>query len=197
MFTMFIYGISILFTPGPVTLLSVSQGFQKKFKHTLAFCTGVGLATFLLFIIYGYTGSRLIKEEHLTYIGALGSIYILYLSIKIFRHQVSFDDASSSKDTLNFRDGFFMQFFNPKASLVALPVATINFPANGITGTGILIVSSAFLLMGIASPALYCYSGQYLSRFIRDTRMLNLFNKAMAIVLAYVAASIFYEHVLH
>lgn len=197
MISMMLYGISVLFTPGPVTLLSVNQGFKKRFLQSKWFYFGVGLATFLLFLIYGYTGEKFIKEDYLFYISIIGSLYILFLSIKIFRHPVDLRDSSESTNAdIGFRDGFLMQFFNPKASLVALPVASINFPANNITGMAILSMSLIFFFLAILSPALYCFSGQFLSRYICNVKLMNAINKSLALILAFVGLQIFMEHVL-
>lgn len=200
MLSILLYGISILFTPGPVTMLSMNQGFNRRFKETIGFFISIGVATFSLFIIYGYTGEQLIKEEYLIYISILGGLYILYLSYKVFTHNITIADSTAENSlpvtkTISFKDGFIMQFINPKASLAALPLATISFPANNITGINIFLVSCLFLVLGILAPALYCFIAQYFSKFIHKQIWLNLINKSMALVLSVIALNILYEHV--
>ncbi|MEX1376038.1 MAG: LysE family translocator [Eubacteriales bacterium] len=194
MLSMFLFGISIMYTPGPVTLLSLNQGINKRFKNTRGFFLGIGVAIFALLIIYGYTGEKLIKPEYLIYISIIGAGYIIYLAIKIFKSKVEIDYSHSEK-TLTFKNGFLMQFFNPKATLAALPIATINFPANNITGAGILLCSFIFMIIVIGSPALYCIVGQFFSRIIKNEKTLKIFNRIMSVVLLYVAFSILKDHV--
>ena len=194
MTAMILYGISILFSPGPVTLVALSKGLRGQFKQSTGYYVSIGLATYLLILIYGYTGQHLIKKEYLSYVGILGCLYMLWLSHKMFLHNINVSEQSHK--AMGFREGFIMQFLNPKASLAALPLATVQFPMLGIDGHEILLMSLIFFIMGIASPALYCFAGQYFSRFIRQEKLLNRFNKGMAVMLSAVAVFIFLETVL-
>jgi cysteine/O-acetylserine efflux protein len=194
MLAMFLYGISIMYTPGPVTLVCINQGLNKRFKNSIGFFIGVGVAMFALLLIFGYTGEKLIKPQYLIYISLIGGLYIIYLAYKVYQSKIDIDSATSERN-LSFKDGFLMQFFNPKAILAALPLATINYPANHITGFGIFWTSFIFMFIVIGSPTLYCLLGQFFSRIIKSGKVLSIFNKIMAVVLLYVAFTILYDHV--
>lgn len=194
MLEMLLYGISVMYTPGPVTLLSVNQGLNKKFKSSIGFFAGVGVAMFLLLTVYGYTGEKLIKPEYLIYISLIGGCYIIYLAYKVFKSKIEVDDKAKDKN-VTFKDGFLMQLFNPKATLAALPIATINYPVNNITGFKIIIVSFIFMFIVFGSPALYCLLGQFFSNIIKNKKVLRIFNKTMAFLLLYVAFTILRDHV--
>ncbi|WP_017754001.1 LysE family translocator [Calidifontibacillus oryziterrae] len=196
MLEMFLYGIGVMYTPGPVNLLGANQGFNKKFKSSFSFFVGVGVAMFLLFIIYGYSGEKLIKKEYLIYISLVGSCYIIYLAYKIYTEKIEIH-PSSKNNTITFKDGFLMQLFNPKASLTALPIATINFPANNITGINIAFMSFLFMVLVIGAPSTYCILGQFFSKLIKNNGILMFFNKIMAILLIYVAFTILKDHVYY
>lgn len=196
MLDMLLYGIGIMYTPGPVNLLSASQGFNKRFKDSIGFFIGVGVAMFVLFLIFGYTGEKLIKKEYLIYISLVGGCYIIYLAYKIYTEKVVIDHELK-RNHITFRDGFFMQLFNPKGILVVLPIATINFPANNITGIKIVIASFLFMFLVIGAPSLYCIVGQFFSKIIENDRVLRIVNKIMAIMLLYVAMTILRDHVYY
>lgn len=187
MISIILYGISILFSPGPVTLVALSKGLNRQFETSVGYFVSIGTATYILLLFYGYTGEKIIKKEHFIYISVLGCLYMLYLSYKMFRHRVAVKSPEKNQRQIGFKEGLFMQLFNPKASLATLPIATLQYPMNDISGHNIAVVSLIFLALGILSPGLYCFIGQYFSRFITDERWLNRFNKSMAAVLAMVA----------
>ncbi len=58
MLSIMLYGISILFSPGPVTLIAVNKGMHKELQSSWGFFVSIGLATYLLLLIYGYTGNQ-------------------------------------------------------------------------------------------------------------------------------------------
>ena len=194
MIQMLLYGIGIMYTPGPVNIMGLTLGLNKKFKNSIGFFTGVGIAMFILFILYGYTGEKLIKKDSLFYTSIVGCMYILYLAIKVLKEDINIDEKLQKK-SLTLRDGFLMQIVNPKASLAALPIATINFPANNIIGIKIMIMSVLFGLLVIGAPSIYCLLGQFFSDIIKRKKILLIFNKIMGVTLLYVAFSIFKDHV--
>lgn len=195
MLQMLLYGIGIMYTPGPVNIMGLTLGLNKKFRDSIGFFSGVGIAMFLLFFIFGYSGEKFIQKDYLIYTSILGGIYIFYLAIKIFKEDVTIEDRLK-KNTLTLRDGFIMQIINPKAILAALPIATIHFPANNISGINIMIISILFGLLVIGAPTIYCLVGQFFSDLIKRKKILLLFNKLMGIMLLYVSISIFKDHVI-
>ncbi len=132
--------------------------------------------------------------DYLIYISVIGSIYILYLAIKILKSTVKIDDKKDMK-LLSFKDGLIMHIMNPKATLACLPIATIHYPANNITGINILITSIMLALIAVGAPTLYSFFGQYFGKFIKQEKVLKVFNILMAVLLIYVAITIFYDHV--
>ena len=194
MLQMLLYGIGIMYTPGPVNIMGLTLGLNKKFRNSIGFFTGVGIAMFILFFVFGYTGDKLIKKEYLLYTSILGGIYIMLLAIKILKEDVSINETLN-QSSLTFKDGLLMQIINPKAILAALPIATINFPANNIHGINIAIMSVLFGLLVIGAPSTYCLFGQFFSDFIKRKRILIIFSKFMGVILLFVAFSIFKEHV--
>ena len=195
MLEMFLYGIGVMYTPGPVNIMGLYLGLNKQFSKSFGFFLGVGVAMFILFLIYGYTGEKLIKKEYLIYISLLGSIYILYLAYKVFKSKINIKEKEIK--ALSFKDGFLMQFFNPKATLATLPIATINFTANNIVGMKILFMSFVLSLVVIGAPSSYSILGQFFSKKIDNENFFKLINIAMSLMLVYVATTIFIDHVYY
>ena len=194
MLEIFLFSFGIIFAPGPLNFLSLNQGVNKRFGKMIGFFAGVGGATLVLFLLLGYTGERFISMDYLIYISCIGSSYILYLAYKVFKSSIDFDDQANAR-LLTFKEGFFMQLFNPKAPLVALPIATISFPANDITGIKIAMMSLIISFMAGMAPCSYGFFGERFSQIIMNKRILKVFNKLMALLLVYVAFSIFRDHV--
>ncbi len=194
MLQMLLYGIGIMYTPGPVNIMGLTLGLNKKLKNSLGFFTGVGFAMFLLFFVYGYTGEKFIKKDYLIYTSIVGGIYIFYLAIKVLQEDINIDEKLR-QNSFSLKDGFIMQIVNPKASLAALPISTINFPANDITGIKIFIMSVLFGLLVIGAPSIYCILGQFLSDIMKRKKVFLVFNKIMGVILLYVAFRIFKDHV--
>ncbi len=51
MLQMILYGIGIMYTPGPINLIGLNLGLNKKFKQSIGYFFGVGFAMLILFLI--------------------------------------------------------------------------------------------------------------------------------------------------
>lgn len=189
-----IFSIGIMYTPGPVNLLSFNNGLQKDMTAQIRFSVGVAGALFIWFMLVGYAGSSIVNEAMLPYIGGLGSAFILYLAAKVMFASVDTGAVTQSAMHLTFKDGLFMQLLNPKSFLVVFPVATVQFPAAGIVGPYIALWSALLGLLGFGAPTLYAVLGTVVGQRINRPIYFRLFNTVMGVLLAYVACDIAYTH---
>ncbi|QQE79239.1 LysE family translocator [Alicyclobacillus sp. SO9] len=194
MIGVFLYAIGIMYTPGPGNLLGLQAGLQHKLKQSVWYFLGVGSAMCFFFLLFGYTGQVVVKKVYLPYISLLGGTYILYLAVKIFRAQTDVN-ATSNAMVPDFKQGLLLTLLNPKAILATLPIAVIQFPSLGVTGIEILFMSLCLALLAVGAPTLYALVGEYLHRLVMNQRIMQIFNKAMAVLLFYVGLSILWEHV--
>jgi len=190
-----LYCFGVMYTPGPVNVLSLNQGVQRRFTQHIPFCVGVGGALCLWFLFVGYAGSAVMSDKVMPIISGLGSAFILYLAYKIIFSNVDglVDEEESSAFT--FRDGLLMQLLNPKSFLAVLPVTAVQFPAAGIEGVQIALWAVGLSALGFGAPLAYTYVGSKLSRFISNTTCLRWFNYLMGAALIYVAWDMAYKHV--
>ena len=193
MLQMIFYSITIMYTPGPVTITAANIGLNRKFKDGLPFYAGVSLAIFVLYILIGYFGSLFLTSHDLWPISLIGGIYMLYLAFKIFKSDIDFNKSFFAK--IGFRDGFLMQFFNPKAIIAVIPVVTIYFPQLNITGIKIFYMAIFFTILVFGAPSLYAIIGQFFSHIFNNKKMILFFNKIMALILIYIALSTLYHYV--
>ncbi len=194
MLNLFLYGISIMYTPGPVNLLGLNIGFRNRVKQSLGFFIAVACSMLILFLVFGYTGEKVMKKSYLIYTSFIGCLYILYLAFKLFKAKVNVEQEENVRD-FSFRDGFMMQLLNPKAALATLPIATIMYPDNDIVGFKIVVMSVVLSILAFGAPLSYSILGTYFSHLIKNEKFFDLFNKVMALLLIYVAFTIFKDHV--
>lgn len=198
MIEILVYAFSIMYTPGPVNLLSLNAGLQGLAPRTLGFCAGVGLAMWMMFLLFGY-GGALLPPLGQAVIGLLGCGYIFWLAIKLVRMAISSGGAVGDATTgaravpLSLRTGLLMQLCNPKAPVAILPIATVQFPAAGITGSGILLWSVLLGAMAFGAPGSYLLLGSKLGRLIQTRGFFRGLNLMMALMLIYVAIDIGYS----
>ena len=117
------YAFGIMYTPGPVNLLSLNRGLNGQYRFN--FCIGVGCAMLLLFVLFGYSGTLLVSDQYRVLLSAAGCLYIFYLGYKIARANVTVSEPSQIDETLSFRSGFLMQLLTPKAPVAILPITTV------------------------------------------------------------------------
>ncbi|NDV27857.1 LysE family translocator [Desulfovibrio sp. JC010] len=195
MLGIFFYCVGIMYTPGPVNILSLNRGLQSRFSAHIPFCMGVGTALFFWFALIGYTGSAVINDGVMPVISALGCGFILYLAYKIMFSDVGnlLDEKKGSP--LKFRDGLLMQLLNPKSFLAVLPVTAVQFPAAGIEGIQITTWSIGLGMLGLGAPLAYAFAGTKVSRYIENPRYLKWFNYLMGGALIFAALDMACSHV--
>jgi threonine/homoserine/homoserine lactone efflux protein len=71
------FAIGVMYTPGPVNILSLNSGAQKQFTAHIPFCYGVGTALIFWFLLIGYTGSLIVNDTLLPVIAVAGICFIL------------------------------------------------------------------------------------------------------------------------
>lgn len=189
------YAFGIMYTPGPVNLLSLNAGLHGQAQRMLPFCVGVGMAMFLLFILFGYSGA-LLPPELQAMTGIFGGLYIVWLAFKIGNAAIrpatpaQTDEAKEEKGTLSFRSGLLMQLCNPKAPVAILPIVTVQFPDAGISGTGIALWSVLLGGMAFGAPGSYLLLGARLGKLIQAPAFLRIINTLMALLLLYIGCNI-------
>lgn len=188
------FAIGVMYTPGPVNILSLNSGTQKQFGSHIPFCCGVGTALCFWFLLIGYTGSLIVNETLLPVIAVAGICFILYLAYKIMSAEVEGPSADENVAVLTYRDGLLMQLLNPKSMLVVFPVTAVQFPAAGIEGIGIAVWSFFLGALGFGAPFMYAACGAIVSRKFCGNNYLKIMNIVMGIMLIAVAVDMAYSH---
>ncbi len=194
MLEILLYALGVMYTPGPVNLIALNNGVQKYDVRALRFYAGVGAAMFILFYGCSLLSTQLIRPEWLFYFGLVGCSYIIYLAYKIAKARVKLDNNPSvDAPYLSFKDGLWVQLLNPKGVTAALPVATVQFPAQGIQGVTLGIWCVVLAILAFGAPLSYYVIGRLVGRKVNNPRYFRWFNIVMASLLVFVAVSLIYE----
>lgn len=189
----FLYTLSVMYSPGPVNFMGLNSGLHGKFKQTLGFFVGVGCAVLFLFLTLGYLGEAIIPKSWLHYIALPGATYTFYMAFKMLNSNV--ESTNQTGQQLTFLNGFLIQLFNPKGILLILPVTTIMYPAAQITGAMIFVVSLIISIGASGAPLVYALAGSLLGNKISDPKWFNYLNKFMAIMLIVTGLSMLWDFI--
>lgn len=195
MLTIITYAFGIMYTPGPVNLLSIHNGMNGKVRGNFGFIMGVTCAMFISFITLGFLGNTFINLSYLPYISLLGCCYIIYIAWKLTKVRVNVNISSEENGVLTIWDGLFMQLLNPKGLLATLPIATIQFPAENIQGSAIVVWSIGLSILAFGAPLSYSLIGAIIGNKLNDPIYFKTLNMLMSVLLISVAINIGYEYV--
>lgn len=188
-----LYTFCVMYSPGPVNILALNDALKGRGWEISGYCIGVGLGMFTGFLVLGYVGIAIVTGFLLSWFAALGSTYILYLAYQLWTAQPHLEPAGPAGQSLRLHNGYLLQILNPKGFIVILPVTTIMFPAAGIHGVDIIGYAGLISLGAIGAPSIYAVGGALIGRRFMQPRFFRLFNRAMAVMLVFVAGSIVYD----
>ncbi|MBL4765373.1 MAG: LysE family transporter [Colwellia sp.] len=195
MLTIITYAFGIMYTPGPVNLLGVHSGINGKVGEHIGFFIGIAGAMFILFVTLGFLGNTFINPKFIPYMSLLGCCYIVYIAWKVMTAKVNVNSSSAEDKVLSIWDGLFMQLLNPKGLLATLPIATIQFPAENIQGSAIVIWSIGLSILAFGAPFSYSIIGLLIGKKLSKPIYFKVFNIFMSVLLVSVAINIGYEYV--
>lgn len=183
MLEIFLFALAVMYSPGPVNMLSLFAGVSDYGWRALRFCAGVGMAMCLLFLVTGYVGSSIMNDTLQGLAAFIGGSYILYLAVKILQSSFHPQKTNARQQNLTFMSGFLMQLTNPKAMVAVLPIVTVQFPNAHIEGLMILIMSVLLGAMAGGAPASYFAAGNQLKQAVLNPTIMSWMQRIMGVML--------------
>lgn len=183
------YAVITTATPGPNTLMSMSNAGRKGFRRALPFNFGIWAGfsvVMILCAVFCGTLSALIPRIRLPMTIA-GALYMLYLAWNIFRRSGSMEAQGNQS---GFLGGLALQFVNPKIYLygiLSMEVYILPYYQN----QPLTLLGFALLLALIGFIFTLCWAafGSVFRRvFSHHGRIVNTI---MALLLVYCAISLF------
>ena len=188
-FSFLTYAVVTAVTPGPNTLMSMSNGSRKGFQGALPFNFGI-LAGFTVVMVACTAFCSVLSvwiPRLKTPMLVLGALYMLYLAWETFRSTGELE-SRSARD--GFLSGLLLQFINPKIYLYCI-LSMEAYILPYFQGRPLTLLGFALLLalIGFLFTLAWSAFGSVFQRLF--SRHAKLVNTIMALLLVYCAISLF------
>jgi threonine/homoserine/homoserine lactone efflux protein len=177
------FALAASISPGPVNLVCLSSGIRYPFSRGLIFVTGATLGFIVLFLTIGlglFSALMVVPEFNIILRGA-GVAFLLYLSVQLYRNDGRLP-GHENHNAPGFITGAVMQWFNPKAWLAS--ASGIGAYTSGHDFYEVIIFATLYLPICWLSLSCWVYAGAFLRRYIQRPRVLVIFNRVLALLLA-------------
>ena len=183
------YAVVTAVTPGPNTLMSMSNGAAKGFVRALPFNMGIWVGFSVVMVLctaFCSALSALIPKIKLPMLIA-GAGYMLWLAWEMYNSTGELAERHSRGD---FLSGLLMQFINPKIyvyCIMSMEVYILPY----YQGMVAELFGFAMLLAFIGFAFTLCWSAFGSAFRLLFSRHAKLVNRIMALLLVYCAVSLF------
>jgi threonine/homoserine/homoserine lactone efflux protein len=181
------YATAMAFTPGPNTTLSTALAANHGLRHAMRFVVAVpfGWCLLLLASIAGLGALVAALPALGQALRWVGVAYMLWLALRLWSREPVVADAGDrlAGFDIGFARGVALQFVNGKAWLNALTISATWITVEGQTvlrAAQVLPIAAAY---GLASNFTYACVGAALRGWLAQGRRLQIFNRAMALIL--------------
>lgn len=184
------YVLVTTFTPGPNTIMSMSNASRYGFKKSIMFNAGVFIGFFIIMLLSSLFSVALFGlipsiKPVMTFIGAA---YILWLAWKTYNSKPHSGEGEHRR-TNTLLAGLMLQFVNPKVILYSITLMSTFIvpyykPVPVLAGFAAALAFTAFI-------ATCCWGllGSVFQRFLSKNE--KAVNTIMALLLVYCAVSLF------
>ena len=168
------------YTPGPNNVVASYSGFNFGIYKTIPHILGVtlGFTSLVFFLAIGLTNIFKLFPILQIMIKYLGTLFLIYLSIKIALSTISKD--TKKKSPVRFIETFLFQFLNPKGVMVAIiVVSTYVELGENYLNYATQVILTAFIF-SFTSIILWTFLGKFLRKFATNDKFIKFFNYAMS-----------------
>ena len=187
-----VFVLVTVFTPGPNNVLAGSLAALHGYRRTLPFMLGVA-GGFLVIMVGCLAASSLLAAElprAAPVLRAVGAAYMLWLAVGVFRAYAALPGADARPVPLGFRNGWLLQFVNPKSILFGLTVYTV-FLVPLLEGGAALALSPLLLVAAaFGSVSAWALGGHLVRRWIRTPWRARLVGAVLAGTLVWMAGEL-------
>ena len=171
-------------TPGPNNIMLMTSGVNFGFRRTIPHMLGIELGFGILLLAVGLGLGALIHAVPGLQLAmkVASAAYLLWLAWKIAFSKASGEPAAGAEKPITFLQAAMFQWVNPKAWAMAL-VAMGAYVSADAPFLSMLVVTIAFLIVGIPTATIWTGFGIGLRQFLADPKRLRLFNLAMGLAL--------------
>ena len=175
-------------TPGPNNIMLTASGKNFGYIKSIPHMLGVVIGFLSLIIVFGLGLTVIFSKYPIIQfvLRIVGSIYLLYLSYRIYS-SVNTEDLSKSKP-ITFMESSLFQYVNPKGVMMAITTISIytdhiNFKFISSFNEGMIYILIAFTISNIIAVTTWTSVGVFIGQFIKSARGIKIFNALMALLL--------------
>jgi threonine/homoserine/homoserine lactone efflux protein len=171
-------------TPGGATTLATASGAHFGFRRSIPVMAGcaVGLGSIACAAAAGLGGLLMALPSLQVAMKALGSLYLIWLAIRIGRSGPPHLSDEMAKPT-SFVAGVWMLWYNPKGWAMTVGAAASFAALTNSPATLAILLGSTFCLVAAFSLAVWCALGQLLGRLLKTAWQWRLLNASLACLL--------------
>lgn len=178
---MCIFSFTMSISPGPVNMTIIASGATHGFRRTFPFVSGATIGFILLLLSLGLGLMQFVAAYPalLKYLSLAGSSFIIYVGYKI----ASANPELSVEESLcpDFKQGFLMQWLNPKAWLAC--IAGISMFTNANSNAPLYLFSGLYFIICYLSLATWAALGARFGLILNTRKKMRLFNMLMGSLL--------------
>lgn len=169
-------------SPGPGVLLTVSNSIRFGFTNTMGGILGIAFGTFAVATVSATSLGLILVASSMafTIMKYVGSAYLIYLGVKMWRSpvvKVDIKESVPTTKTKRFIEGTIIQVTNPKAVFFFMSVFPqfVDYTAENVVGEfAALVFTYSVLVIAIhVSYALMAKSAQYWITTPNGKRLVN------------------------
>ncbi|MEX1297429.1 MAG: LysE family translocator [Desulfotignum sp.] len=187
-FTFFVMMTAIAYTPGPMTMFSMSSSVKHGFYRTLPGIFG-GSAAYMVQMVVVYLGLGVIVQNSTAVFNTIkwvGVVYLIVLGVRNWRQSIQDMEMTHTgmpvSPVRQFSLGFATGMSNPKSVLVF----TVLFPQfihpDHYTAHFGILAASFFVIQGSSAMA-YALFGARVFRWLRQRNLTRVQNRITAVIL--------------
>ncbi|HVE08926.1 MAG TPA: LysE family transporter [Paraburkholderia sp.] len=189
-----VYVVVSTISPGGATAMATASGAQFGYRRSVPCLAGTatGLASMAAFAAAGLAGVLLALPSLQVGMKATGSLYLLWLALRVARSGRPSADTHLRKP-MGFAGGVWMLWHNPKAWAVTLgAAASFGALAHGPLQLGALLGAS-FGMGAVMSLSVWCIAGLLLARLLKSELQWRVLNATLALLLVLSIVSLWVE----
>lgn len=165
-----IFAITTSITPGPNNVLLFAYGKKFGSKHSGNLMLGISLGFSTMLLICGYgLGSIILANKTITLmLKIIGSVWLLYLAFQMTKIRIHQSNIIIKRN--GFAQGYFMQFANPKAWIMAVSSASTFLPHLSNIHISVMLYVIIFAIAGFPCMVIWVKFGDIISQFINSAK---------------------------
>ncbi|TQF66195.1 LysE family translocator [Pseudoalteromonas luteoviolacea] len=170
-------------SPGPAVILSVSNSLKYGFKGSISGILGIAIGTLFIAIISGSSLGQLLAntETAFTVIKYIGTAYLIYLGVKMWRTAASFSLQESdmkNSESARFFEAFSLTLLNPKKIFFFISLFPQFVDPSESYMNQFLVLAASFSALVIIIHCVYSIAAKLVRHKLSSPRGQQIFGKA-------------------